>query len=56
LETFEANHQLFEPDSADVSLAEFIDYYRNVSSAVDSDATFAHIMKNVWGYSMPESS
>lgn len=50
LETFEANHQLFDPDSDLISLEEFVDYYRNCSSAIESDQTFELIMKNVWGY------
>ena len=50
LETFEAHHNLKEGAQADgrVTLEEFTEYYKNVSSSIDNDDYFALMMNNSW--------
>jgi len=50
LETFEAHHKMFSNTARDslVTEAEFIDYYRSVSSTIDDDSAFALLVSNSW--------
>ena len=50
LETFEAHHNLKEGGQADgsVTLQEFVEYYKNISSSIDDDDYFALMMNNSW--------
>ena len=50
LETFEAHHRLVNENYThdDVELDEFIEYYENVSFAVDDDKEFEMILQNTW--------
>jgi len=50
LETFELHHNLHNGSRANgqVTLAEFVEYYTNVSSSVDNDEYFALVMNNSW--------
>jgi len=50
LETFEAHHNLREGTETDgrVSLEEFVEYYKNISSSIDDDDYFALMMNNSW--------
>lgn len=50
LETFEAHHNLKEGGANDgrVTLEEFTEYYKNISSSIDDDNYFALMMNNSW--------
>ena len=50
LETFEAHHNLREGTENDgsVTLDEFVEYYKNISSSIDNDDYFALMMNNSW--------
>lgn len=50
LETFEAHHNLQSGTDADgmVTLEEFVEYYKNISSSIDDDDYFALMMNNSW--------
>jgi len=52
LDTFEQYHALKTGDmksrDKEVTLEEFIDYYRNVSCSIDSDEYFELMIKNAW--------
>ena len=50
LETFEAHLNLREQTTSDgkVSMEEFTEYYKNISSSVDNDEYFALMMNNSW--------
>ena len=50
LETFEMHLNLKEnrPSDGKVSLEEFTEYYRNISSSIDNDDYFTLMMNNSW--------
>ena len=50
LQTFEAHHNIVKGESADgkVTLDEFVEYYKNISSSIDNDDYFALMMNNSW--------
>lgn len=50
LETFETHHNIRNASMADgtVTLDEFVEYYRNISSSIDNDVYFAQVMNNSW--------
>ena len=50
LQTFEAHHNLKEGGQSDgrVTLEEFTEYYKNISSSIDNDDYFALMMNNSW--------
>lgn len=50
LQTFEAHHNMSKGESSDgkVTLDEFVEYYRNISSSIDNDDYFALMMNNSW--------
>jgi Ca2+-binding EF-hand superfamily protein len=52
LDTFEQYHAIRHDDpkqrNKEVTLEEFIDYYRNVSCSIDSDEYFELMIKNAW--------
>ena len=50
LETFETHHNLKEGGENDgrVTLEEFTEYYKNISSSIDNDDYFALMMNNSW--------
>jgi len=51
IETLEAHHGILNGSSADgmVSMEEFVEYYTNISSAIDSESEFTNLLKNTWG-------
>lgn len=50
LETFEAHHNMRENTQSDgkVSMDEFTEYYKNISSSIDNEDYFALMMNNSW--------
>ena len=50
LETFETHLNLRENRASDgkVSLDEFVEYYKNISSSIDNDDYFTLMMNNSW--------
>ena len=50
LETFEQHHNIASGYQSDgqVTLEEFVEYYTNISSAIDSDAYFDLMLSNAW--------
>ena len=50
LQTFEAHHNMKEGGQNDgrVTLEEFTEYYKNISSSIDNDDYFALMMNNSW--------
>lgn len=50
LETFEAHHNLREGTENDgsVTMDEFVEYYKNISSSIDNDDYFSLMMNNSW--------
>jgi len=53
IETLEAHHGILNGSQADgmISMDEFVEYYTNISSAMDSDSEFATLLRNTWGIS-----
>lgn len=53
LETFEIHHNLLNNEQAnnEVTLAEFIEYYNNVSASIDDDKYFEVMMDGSWNLS-----
>lgn len=51
LDTFESHYSLNHPDSKDhiINLDEWLEYYNNVSSNIDSDEYFKIMMVNAYG-------
>lgn len=51
LEIFEIHHNTFNnfQKNAQVSLNEFIEFYRTLSPSYDDDLTFATMVRGVWG-------
>ena len=52
LDTFEAHHSDNKEDARDgrVSMAEWIEYYNNVSMSIDRDDYFELMMNNTWNF------
>lgn len=50
LDTFEQHYSLSNPSSKDrcIQLAEFIEYYNNISCSVDNDEYFEVMIRNAW--------
>ena len=50
LDTFELHHSLKHPEDKDrkINLAEFTEYYTNISSTIDNDQYFELIITNAW--------
>jgi len=48
VEEFKSAWDTIETDGV-ISLAEFCDYYKDVSPGVGSDAAFANMVRNTWG-------
>ena len=50
LDTFELHHSLKNPNDRDskITFKEFVEYYNNVSSSIDSDQYFELMMTNAW--------
>ena len=60
LETFELHHNILHGYQSDglVTMDEFIEYYTNISSNIDSDPYFDLLMNNAWnldGRSNPDN-
>ena len=50
LDTFELHHSLKHPEDKDrkINLAEFTEYYTNISSTIDNDQYFELMITNAW--------
>jgi len=57
LETFDLHHNSFKQRRSDgnVSLVEFVDYYRFISWLIDSDDYFNLIIRSIWGMAPSEN-
>lgn len=49
IETFEAHHNLGDPNNRQVSMNEWIDYFTSVSATFDSDDHFSLMLSNTFG-------
>jgi len=51
IETIEAHHNIMNGTETDgmVSVEEFVEYYTNIGSSIDSDSEFNALVRNTWG-------
>jgi len=57
ISTLEANHNNINGLDSDgmVSLEEFVEYYTNVGSSIESDSEFSSTLKHTWGFKEEET-